>query len=61
MKGRANPNATGGPKHVKINELNKDFDSFKSCAEFLGVKPHTISKYFQGDIKTVKGYTLSKV
>lgn len=61
LKGKANPNATGGKKRIKIVELNKEFGSFKDCADFLKVRPHTISKYFQGEVKTVKGYTLVRL
>lgn len=58
MKGHTNPNCTGYQKPVEIVELQRSFSSFKDCAKYLGVTPHTISKYFRGEMKTVKGYTL---
>jgi hypothetical protein len=61
LRGITNINATGSCKRVCVVELDMEFNSFKDCAHFLNVTPHTISKYFQGEVKTVKGYTLKKI
>lgn len=50
-------------KPVRIIELNKIFDSVKSCAEFLGVKPTHVTRCLRGDREgqRIHGYHIEYV
>lgn len=46
---------------VRIIETGDIFETRTQCAEFLGVSPSTISMYFAGKVKNVRGYHLEFV
>lgn len=50
-------------KRIRINELNKEFDSVKECGEYLNVPSTHISSYIRGKKKysKLKDYTFEYI